>query len=96
LGNSSSKIDEHASKSSKRNDLLCYNKESHDPNCKHIHSLEQWEPKTCKFNTNCQKIATCPFWHKDKETKQAYISRSTTIKDSFFAKHKKEFTALYL
>jgi len=80
----------------KRFDLLCYNKEGHDASCKYVHNIEQWNPKICRFKENCQKIDTCPFWHREKETKLQYISRSFGIKDSFFAKHKRDFKAKYL
>jgi len=95
LGNKGSKIDEHANKSyTRRFDLLCYNKEGHDSACKHVHNLEQWKPKTCKF-ADCHKMVSCPFFHETKESKVEYIKRSVNIKDSFFAKHKKEFGILY-
>jgi len=80
----------------KRFDLLCYNKEGHDVSCKYVHNLEQWNPKICRFKENCQKIETCPFWHRERESKLQYISRSFSIKDSFFAKHKRDFKAKYL
>jgi hypothetical protein len=95
LGNKGSKIDEHANKTyTRRFDLLCYNKEGHDSACKHVHNLEQWKPKTCKF-ADCHKMISCPFFHETKESKVEYIKRSVNIKDSFFAKHKKEFGILY-
>jgi hypothetical protein len=80
----------------KRYDLICYNKEGHDISCKYVHNTEQWNPKICRFKENCQKIETCPFWHRERESKLEYISRSFGIKDSFFAKHKREFKAKYL
>jgi hypothetical protein len=79
-----------------RKDLLCFNRMGHDPSCHMCHDLASWNPKTCRFFESCRKKSQCTFWHKEFESKKAYIQRSLNLKDTFFSKHKKEFSALYL
>lgn len=90
--------DQRKSNSSKRWDLLCSLAVGHDTHCKFSHQLSQWTPKDCRFKEKCNKSKNncCHFWHPEKENKKEYIQRMFQFKDSYFSKHKKEFSKLYL
>jgi hypothetical protein len=80
----------------KRSDLLCSQSVDHDSACKFCHSLSEWTPKICKFQSRCNKSTRCNFWHSEIESQKDYIQRSFDVPSSYFAKHRDQFIRLYL
>lgn len=79
-----------------RMDLLCIFSKGHNPECRFSHSLEEWQPKICRFQKICNKFHTCSFWHSEIEDKQKYLNRICEIPNSYFQKNNKNFHQLYI
>lgn len=80
----------------KRNDLICSNRSEHDPDCKLCYHIEDWEPISCRFGSDCGKIADfCPFYHELLESKLDYLQKCLSIKNSYYEKNKEKYIELF-
>lgn len=48
------------------------------PECNYAHSMDEFNPVTCKFQSRCKNVAECNFKH-DFETKEAFLARSKAL-----------------
>jgi len=46
--------------------------------CSYAHTIEAYNPPTCRFQDGCRNMATCAFKHKS-ETKESYHERSSRL-----------------
>ncbi len=46
--------------------------------CSYAHSIEVYNPPSCRFQDGCRNMATCSFKHKS-ETKESYHERSSRL-----------------
>jgi len=69
---------------------LCKYKDScrmhRDGNCTMVHSLRDWKPKICRFNTTCSKKTTCGYHHSDVPLRE-YLSVMIKKKDTLYSKN---------
>ena len=48
------------------------------PNCTYAHTMENWKPRPCRFQSSCRSIDTCPFKH-EAETRESYYERTKNM-----------------
>lgn len=69
---------------------LCKYKDScrmhRDGNCTMVHSLRDWKPKICRFNTTCSKKTICGYHHSDVPLRE-YLSIMIKKKDTLYSKN---------
>lgn len=79
-----------SSKSSKDNSKLCkYKNEcrmNRDGRCTMVHTLKEWCPRLCKFNTRCNKKMNCGYYHQDIPLKD-FLSHMIKKKDTIYQKN---------
>lgn len=79
-----------------KSELLCIHGLRHKSSgCKMAHSFEDWNPKTCRFNT-CRNGERCIYWHKQQEDRKQYFTRCVHNPSSFFFKNKDIYDRNYL
>lgn len=71
----------------KRTDLLCGRYVNHDRECRMAHSLEEWEPKICRY-PQCRRGEQCRYQHST-EDKVGYLKRLCVLPDSHYEKYQK-------
>jgi hypothetical protein len=81
--------------SGRRNDLLCIYPSKHNLSCKLPHSLEEWEPKLCKYTDKCSRKDQCSFWHTEIESKEQYLTRALRQDIVFFRKNRNQYLKTY-
>jgi hypothetical protein len=80
----------------RRTDLLCIHPANHSTSCNLCHSWNEWVPKHCKFHgAECTRGQQCSYWHKNKESKQEYLTRALRQDILFFRKHKAQYMKTY-
>lgn len=74
--------------------LLCIHGKDHsNSSCLMAHSLEEYEPKLCRYK-NCNKNA-CEYKHSE-ENMERYLERMFQIPNSFFERNKEKYKKEYL
>jgi hypothetical protein len=48
------------------------------PNCTYAHTMSNWKPRPCRFQTGCRSLETCPFKHEN-ETRESYYERTKNM-----------------
>jgi hypothetical protein len=48
------------------------------PNCTYAHTMENWKPRPCRFQSSCRSVDTCPFKHEG-ETRESYYERTKNM-----------------
>lgn len=48
------------------------------PNCTYAHTMSNWKPRPCRFQTGCRNMETCPFKHEN-ETRESYYERTKNM-----------------
>jgi hypothetical protein len=54
--------------------------------CTMVHTLKEWKPRLCKFNTRCNRKTQCGYYHQDQNTRE-FLVAMLKKKDSIYEKN---------
>jgi len=75
--------------------ILCLFEKDHNPTCRYSHSLQEWEPRHCKFDAACKNIKTCHFIHRSVESNDVFLGRMFLLPNNPYSKNEQKFKKLY-
>lgn len=54
--------------------------------CTMVHSLKEWKPRLCNFNTRCNRKTTCGYYHQDQHIRD-FLVQMIKRKDTIYQKN---------